>query len=162
MLRIHKGYIKPLLSTSLTQASTTNGLLVLYSLTSVVRSTPNTAIKTNNLLITDFSTWLADVGESLSRSGWSSVKSWLQTIMVSTKYFIIWEHASVINSLSQFSLWVIMLNCWLYSLPADVLRGLFVTHSFLPPKWMHDKQTPQDICGKARNLIYTQTVASVS
>ena len=40
------------------------------------------------------------------------------------------------------------------SLPADVLWGLFVTHSFLPPvweKWMRDERTPKDVCREARN-----------
>ena len=35
------------------------------------------------------------------------------------------------------------------SLPADVLWGSFVRHSFLPQKWMRDERTPKDICGKA-------------
>ena len=36
------------------------------------------------------------------------------------------------------------------SLPADVLWGSFVTHSFLPNGWMRDERTPKDICGEAR------------
>ena len=37
------------------------------------------------------------------------------------------------------------------SLPADVLWGSFVTHSFLSvgEKWMRDKRTPKDVCGEA-------------
>ena len=37
------------------------------------------------------------------------------------------------------------------SLPADVLWGSFVTHSFLPvgEKWMRDKRTRKDVCGEA-------------
>ena len=38
----------------------------------------------------------------------------------------------------------ISFNC---SLPADVLWGSFVTHSFLPH--MRDKRTPKDVCGEA-------------
>ena len=38
------------------------------------------------------------------------------------------------------------------SLPADVLWGLFVTHSFLGEKWMRDKQTPKDVCGEAMEI----------
>ena len=37
------------------------------------------------------------------------------------------------------------------SLPADVLWGLFVTHSFL--KWMRDKRTPKDVCGEATRQL---------
>ena len=45
-----------------------------------------------------------------------------------------------------------MLFCRLEdSLPADVLWGSFVTHSFLPvgEKWMRDKRTLKDVCGEA-------------
>ena len=41
------------------------------------------------------------------------------------------------------------------SLPADVLWGSFVTHSFLPhggEKRMRDKRTPKDVCGKANKI----------
>ena len=40
-------------------------------------------------------------------------------------------------------------------LPADVLYGSFVTHSFLPQgpsvgeKWMRNERTPKDVCGEA-------------
>ena len=37
------------------------------------------------------------------------------------------------------------------SLPADVLWGSFVTHSFL--KWMRDKRTPKDVCGEATRQL---------
>ena len=40
-----------------------------------------------------------------------------------------------------------------HSLPADVLWGSFVTHSFLPhgerEKWMRGEWTPKDVCGEA-------------
>ena len=40
------------------------------------------------------------------------------------------------------------------SLPADVLWGSFVTHSFLVmEKWMRDKGTPKDVCGKATTEV---------
>ena len=45
-------------------------------------------------------------------------------------------------------------NC--HSLPADVLWGSFVTHSFLPhvgEKWMRDKRTPKDVCGEATTAM---------
>ena len=41
------------------------------------------------------------------------------------------------------------------SLPADVLWGSFVTHSFLP----RDKRTPKDVCREAmRYAVYTKQV----
>ena len=42
------------------------------------------------------------------------------------------------------------------NLPADVLWGSFVTHSFLPvgEKWMRDKRTPKDVCGEATAFVH--------
>ena len=37
------------------------------------------------------------------------------------------------------------------SLPADVLWGSFVTHSFLP-QGMRDERTSKDVCGEVRKV----------
>ena len=53
------------------------------------------------------------------------------------------------------------------SLPADVLWGSIVTHSFLPhrqsvgEKWMRDKRTPKDVCGEANQKIDTTSSSFV-
>ena len=63
------------------------------------------------------------------------------------------EGISVVTSSE--SLWAVVLKKqikvqYLYlSLPADVLWGSFVTHSFVGEKWMRDKRTPKDVCGEA-------------
>ena len=49
------------------------------------------------------------------------------------------------------------------SLPADVLWGSFVTHSFLPrgEKWMRDKRTLKDVCGEATPVSYKHSLRGV-
>ena len=47
----------------------------------------------------------------------------------------------------------------LLSLPADVLWGSFVTHSFL--KGMRDKRTLKDVCGEARGTFVARNYLTI-